>query len=248
MTSFDFAAAPIRDVGVIRVIVEVDTAGAVLTRWAGVMASAPRAVTSAVQVFPTADGFVARIDAVVAEPAQLEDPQVTALKRVGRVLEEHTHVAAYPSLLPVTDVQPTVGQQPAVVTNGFLDTITTEVASRLMHALSHPSRPVLLLRAVNGAVHDVGPSDTAFAHRHQNVLAVLAVFPPYGAEELDAAWAGVEPHTDGAYLNFETRPDTPHAFRRAFPGAVGQRFLRLQSAVDPTGLLRHGPGAASPAG
>ena len=198
VTSFDFAAAPVRDVGVMRVLVEVDAAGAVLARWAEVMANAPRSVTSAVQVFPAADGFVAGIDAVVENPALLEGRSVDALKRLGRVLEQHTRVAAYSSLLPVTDVQSTVGQQPAVVTNGFLDLITTEVASRLMLALSHPSRPVLLLRAVNGAVHDIGPSDTAFAHRHQSVLAVLAVFPPYGARELDAAWAGVEPHTDGA--------------------------------------------------
>ena len=144
----------------------------------------------------------------------------------------------YASLLPDTHLQANVGQQPAVATNGLVDELTPELSSRLMSALREIGAAVVQLRSVDGAVHDVMPTATAYAHRHQRVAVVLAAFPPARTSDLDAAWADIEPHVDGAYVNFESRPHSPSAFARAFPGRTGERVRRLQASIDPTGLFR----------
>src|SRR5690606_12007867 len=92
------------------------------------------------------------------------------------------------------------------------------------------------------AVHDVSPSATAFAHRHQNTLVIGSAFPPDSREALAAAWAPVAPHTDGAYVNFESASDAG-AFARAYPGPAGARVTELWRRYDPEGLLRPGPRA-----
>jgi hypothetical protein len=86
------------------------------------------------------------------------------------------------------------------------------------------------LRAVGGAINDVDPMATAYAHRHQN-FAVNAV----GAtlELLNPRWdAEVAPHTDGLYLSFDTdqRPERVH---EAFPGETLERLRLLKAQYDP---------------
>ncbi|HET6299688.1 MAG TPA: hypothetical protein VFG33_40365 [Kribbella sp.] len=58
-----------------------------------------------------------------------------------------------------------------------------------------------------------------------------------GCSALDAAWRPLDPYADGAYRSFESRP-TEATFRRAFPGATGDRVLDLRDHFDPDGLFR----------
>jgi hypothetical protein len=57
------------------------------------------------------------------------------------------------------------------------------------------------------AVNDVDAAETAYAHRHQELLATVPTFPPSAGDELDEAFRHLEPNVDGAYQNFESRPD-----------------------------------------
>jgi FAD/FMN-containing dehydrogenase len=237
VTSFDFVAAPVREVGIARLRVSVDREGAVLSRWAEVMASAPREMTSFVTVLPSLDGPAAEITAVISRPELLRG-LAARLHRVGHVVGATREVIPYAALLPDTDLQANVGQQTVIATNGLVEELTPGLASRLMSALGELGSAVLQLRSVDGAVHDMAPDRTAYAHRHQRVAVVLAAFPPADAAQLDSAWAQIEPHTDGAYRNFESRPHTDSAFRRAFPGETGERLRRLQADVDPAGIFR----------
>jgi hypothetical protein len=66
---------------------------------------------------------------------------------------------------------------------------------------------------------------------------VASVFPPQGAGALDAAWRAVGARADGAYVNFESRPD-PAAFARIYPGETGARVRRLWKRYDPDGVFR----------
>jgi hypothetical protein len=90
---------------------------------------------------------------------------------------------------------------------------------------------------LGGAINDVAADATAYAHRHQQVLVILSQFPPGDGGQLDDAWRSVQPHADGAYRSFESRPDS-HTFRLAFPGATGDRVLALRHRFDPDGVLR----------
>ncbi|MET8465218.1 hypothetical protein ABZU93_19395, partial [Micromonospora zamorensis] len=104
-------------------------------------------------------------------------------------------------------------------------------------AVTGPGRAVVQLRSLGGAVNDVAPDATAYSHRHQNTMVVASVFPPQGAGALDAAWRAVGARADGAYVNFESRPD-PTAFARIYPGETGARVRRLWKRYDPDGVFR----------
>jgi hypothetical protein len=90
--------------------------------------------------------------------------------------------------------------------------------------------PFVQLRAVGGAINDVDPAATAYAHRHQNfsIAAVGATL-----ERLNPRWdAEVAPHTDGLYLSFDT--DTrPERLHEAFPGRTLERLRELKARYDP---------------
>ncbi|MBJ7614388.1 MAG: hypothetical protein JF924_18950 [Candidatus Dormibacteraeota bacterium] len=75
---------------------------------------------------------------------------------------------------------------------------------------------VLQLRSVGGAVNDLAPDATAYAHRQQNFSLVVST-SEQRQPQLDAAWdAGIALHTSGAYLNLGTARDDA-TLRRAYP-------------------------------
>ncbi|MDT4905843.1 MAG: hypothetical protein QOH52_3859 [Pseudonocardiales bacterium] len=106
-----------------------------------------------------------------------------------------------------------------------------------MDTAAHRSGPLVQLRSLGGAINDVAADDTAYAHRHQQGLAIVSQFPPDDGGQLDDAWRSVETYADGAYRSFESRPDS-RTFRLAFPGATGDRVLDLRNRFDPDGVFR----------
>jgi hypothetical protein len=237
--AFEIEAAPIRNIGIAQIVVEADRGGGTIRRWSEHMAQAARELTTTVTLFPHGGSFAAEFTAVVAD----DDPEkirrlVEPLAKLGTgLLDQHAQLAPYRALVPTAHLHPNVGQQPVVVTNALLPTLTAASAGALMEAASRPSAPLVQLRALGGAINDVGPGETAYPHRHQQVLAIVSQFPPAGGTELDVAWKSVEPHADGAYRSFESRPDG-RTFRRAFPGPAGDRVIAVRDRFDPDGVFR----------
>ncbi|MEU3855706.1 hypothetical protein [Streptomyces sp. NPDC029554] len=153
---------------------------------------------------------------------------------------QEAHIAPYTALVPTQHLHANNGQMTSATTNGLLTDMTPDTARALVAASARP-RPVLVqLRSLGGATHDPAPSVTAFTHRHQNTLVIGSAFPPSGRGALAAAWAPVAPHTDGAYVNFESAPDET-TFARAYPAATGTRVTGLWKHYDPDSLLRRTP-------
>jgi FAD/FMN-containing dehydrogenase len=237
--AFEIEAAPVASIGFAQVVVEADRAGRTLRRWSEHMTQAARALTSTVTLFPNRGGFAAQFTAVVAD----DDPETTRrlvepFTRFGaRLLDQHAQIAPYAALVPAEHLHPNVGQQPVTVTNALLPTLTEASAEAIMDAAAHPSGALVQLRALGGAINDSDPAETAYPHRHQQVLVIFSEFPPAGGSELDLVWKSVEPHADGAYRGFESRPDEA-TFRRAFPGPTGDRLAGLRGRFDPDGVFR----------
>ncbi|MGW6292195.1 FAD-binding oxidoreductase [Streptomyces sp. NPDC055058] len=241
--AFEIEAMELSRVGHVQLAAEVDPTGETLRRWAKAMDEAPRELSTAVTLASSGAGTTAFITAVVAsgEPAVIRDA-VEPLLGIGEVTAQQAQVAPYPALVPAEHLHANTGQMPVATTNGLLTEMTSDAARALVAASAGP-RPILVqLRSLGGAVHDVSPSATAFAHRHQNTLVIGSAFPPDSREALAAAWAPVAPHTDGAYVNFESASDAG-AFARAYPGPAGARVTELWRRYDPEGLLRPGPRA-----
>ncbi|WP_106401426.1 hypothetical protein [Actinocorallia populi] len=93
------------------------------------------------------------------------------------------------------------------------------------------------LRSLGGAVTDVPADATAFPHRRHGTLVIASVFPPQRGAGLDAVWRPLARRVEGAYLGFESRPDT-NAFDRIYPGVTGGRVTRLWKHYDPEGTFQ----------
>jgi hypothetical protein len=162
---------------------------------------------------------------------------VEPLTKIGRMLDDVVQLAPYTALMSKHHLHANVGQQPVIVTNGLLPTLTSGSARAIMDVAADPSGPLVQLRSLGGAINDVAPADTAYAHRHQQVLAIVSQFPPGDGAQLDDVWRSVEPFADGAYRSFESRPSN-RTFHLAFPGATGDRVLELRNRFDPDGVFR----------
>jgi FAD/FMN-containing dehydrogenase len=235
--AFEIAATELRDVGFAQFVARVDPAGETLRRWEASMAHAPRELSTAVMLSSNGAAPLAFITAVVASDSPSTVRQaVQPLLGIGDVTLQQSHIVSYTDLVSPAHLHPNTGQMPSRTTNGLLTGMTPD-AARALVAASTGSEPVLIqMRALGGAVNDMDPAATAYAHRHQQTLVIASAFPPYGRQALSVAWDPVAAHTDGAYVNFESDPDET-AFARAYPGPTGDRVGKLWKHYDPDGLL-----------
>ncbi|WP_128382283.1 FAD-binding oxidoreductase [Streptomyces cavernae] len=241
--AFEIEAMGLRDVGHAQLVAAVDPAGETLRRWADVMARAPRELSTAVMLSSQGTTTAAFITAVVASdsPSVIRDA-VEPLLGISDVRAQQAHVVPYTELVPPHHLHANSGQMPASTTNGLLTDMTPDAARALVTASAGPDPVLIQLRSLGGATHDPAPSATAFTHRHQNTLAIATAFPPDAPAALAAAWRPLTPHTDGAYVNFESAPDRT-TFARTYPGPTGTRVTDLWKRYDPDGVLRPGPPA-----
>lgn len=203
------------------------------------MASAPRELTTSIVLMPHGHAAVASITAVVAGGGErLLRSAVEPLLTIGSgLLDQHAQLAPYPALVSTSQLHPNVGRQPVSTTNGLLVSLTGDDAEAIVDAVTGPHRPLVQLRSVGGAVNDLPPDATAYAHREHEVLLVGTTFPPAGDEELDAVWRPFADRIDGEYVGFESRPDET-SFKRVYPGATGDRVRRLWTRYDPDGVFQ----------
>ena len=238
--SFDIEAVELKRVGVAQLAIEADRGGAMLRAWSDAMADAPRSLSTAMFLMPRGRSAVAQVTAVVADADEAEMViALESLKDVGRVLNRQEQMVPYSALVSTAHLHPNVGQQPSTTTNGLFARLDARRSKALMDVVSHRAGALVQLRSVGGAVNDVEPLATAYAHRHQNVLATVTTFPPAGRTDLDAAWSKAAYLADGAYVNFESSR-SERSDRRAFPGDTGRRLRELRSKFDPDGVLGQG--------
>ncbi|MEV4630008.1 FAD-binding protein [Micromonospora sp. NPDC049523] len=242
VVAFEIEAMELGDIGYAQVVLEADERGDTLRRWSEYLAVAPRELTTVVTPAPYGTGTAAVVTAVVASSdTTLVRSAVAPLLRIGvRLLDQRIQLAPYTALVSAAHLHPNIGQQSVVTTNGLLPTLTADSAAAIMAVAAGLPRSMLQLRSVGGAVNDVPPDATAYAHRHQQALFVASAFPAQQGALLDTAWSPLAPHVDGAYVNFESRPDSA-SFARAYPGGTGERVLDLRNRYDPEGVFRTGP-------
>ncbi|MEU2282543.1 FAD-dependent oxidoreductase [Streptomyces sp. NPDC013178] len=240
-TAFEIEAAEIGQVGLVHLTTAVDPAGETLRQWEAAVAAAPRALSTAVTL--TSRGPAATtafITAVVAsdDPDLVRD-SVTPLLDIGRAQVHEARLVPYSAMVPLAHLHPNTGQMPSHTTNGLLTEMSPDAARSLVVAASGPRPALVQLRSLGGAVGDVDPEETAFAHRHQRTLVVASMFPPADRADLTAAWEPVAAHSDGAYVNFESAPDDLTR-AQAYPGRTGTRVEQLLRRYDPDGVLSPG--------
>src|SRR5690606_12190813 len=115
----------------------------------------------------------------------------------------------------------------------LVDHLTPEVAADAARLVLSGATYFFQIRSVGGAVADVDPDATAYAHREAN-FSVLA----FGAgRTLDEAWEPMRAHSRGLYLSFETGLDESRA-GEVYPPRTLARLRALKRDVDPGNVFR----------
>ncbi|WP_127502958.1 FAD-binding oxidoreductase [Actinoplanes solisilvae] len=239
VTALEIEAAELRDVGVIRMTLLADREGEAIRRLVTYMTGAPRELSAAGMLMPYGGEAILSTTAVYAgDDVRLMRKAVAPLRHLSSgLIKQHIQRVPYSALLPCEQLEPNTGQRPGTTTNGLLHAMTPPAAEAISAAVFAPTPTLIQLRSAGGAINDVPPDATAFAHRNHEVLVIGSVFPPQDSGALDTLWDEIAPHMDGSYFGFESRPDAA-AFRRCFPGATGDRVLELWRRYDPDEIFR----------
>jgi hypothetical protein len=233
----------VRDVVFSTMLFEADAA--LLERWGETVERAPRELTSflmlgggAVQLYTVygSDDTAAAVDAL------------TPLLEIGKLLDQSAQLAPYPAIVAPQGAVHAGGSRRPALRSGLLDHVTAAAAEGMMRLARSGSVPLLQIRSVGGAVNDLAPDATAYAHRTQN-FAPGAVGT--SVARLNALWdEEIAPHTRGLYLSFDT-DERPERLHDAFPGETLVRLRELKARYDPDNVFNQNfpiaPAPVSPA-
>lgn len=238
VTSFEFEVDEVGDVGWAQLAFDASDTAEFLERWGAAVETSPRDVTSFLIMGRPSPGqpTIAQVMTMIDSG----DPD-TIIERLQPFAELAPLVQQSVQLMPYAQVMANVqggahqGQGEPVARSGLLEHFAPEVAKATARLIDSGEVYFFSVRSVGGAVSDVPPDATAYAHRSAN-FAVSAIGANRG--RLDAQWDTlVHQHMNGLYLSFETDP-RPERLTDAFPPATLARLREIKARVDPTSLFR----------
>jgi hypothetical protein len=239
VTSFDFEAYDLDEVGWAQLMFATSDLEATFTTFGEVVNTTPRDTTvflvtgrphgafSSIQLYGVVD----------ASTPNLIRERLDPYLQVGDLVGQQVVITRYADVMGrAADVGPDghhgVGEP--ISRSAFLPRMTKEFARDAAELLRTGHVYFFQLRSMGGAIGDVDRYATAFAHRD---VAFQVTAMGGDREALNVAWERLIPHFDGLYLSFETDLRAER-LERAFPTPVLTRLRRLKRQVDPTNLLR----------
>ena len=178
---------------------------------------------------------IAQLQTVVAsDDVEFATSALMPLLDAGPLLDQRAQLVPYAAVLPVKGGVQEGGSGEPAFRSGLADHLTAEVAAGTAALAASGAAPLIQIRQVGGAINDVDPMATAYAHRTQN-FCLGAV--GYSLPDLNRRWdADVQPLMQGRYLSGDT--DTrPERLDDAFPGARLERLRELKAVYDPTNVF-----------
>ena len=131
-----------------------------------------------------------------------------------------------------------------VMKNRYLGELSPGLGATILDRLGQiGGMRAVQLRVLGGAIADVAPDVTAYAHRAAPAMAQIVAFVdgPDRADKLawvEAAAAALGPEgSDVAYVNF-VGDEGPERVRAAYPGATWDRLRQVKAKYDPANLFR----------
>ena len=236
-TAFEIAASPVSLVGWAQFALQTDDAARLLLDWGSALESAPRQVTSSVILGPADPGrpVVARVNTVVHS----EDPEairelLAPFASLGRLVQQSAQLVPYPYVIDNVYPGPHQGVGEPHSRSAAVRHISADLARGFADLMTTGEAGWFQIRALGGAVADVPPDATAFAHRDANFLPGALGRSKDG---MNRAWDRLREHFDGLYLSFES-DDRPGRLTEAFPPPTLTRLRNLKRVYDPGNLFR----------
>lgn len=236
--AFEMVAQPVGQLGFAQLAFDASETADFLAGWGAATETSERAVTPFLIMGGDQPGRPRIAQAMIAvdaaEPEAIID-HLQPFARIAPLVGQQVVRTSYAGVMDNAATGPHRGQGEPTTRSALIGSITPEVARALERFLDAGAHAFFQIRAMGGAIGDVAPDATAFAHRDAR-FSVIAM----GAHRarLDAAWDTlVAPHASGLYLSFET-DRREGRLTEAFPPATLARLRALKAEVDPEGLFR----------
>lgn len=237
VTSFEFEVDEVGDVGWAQLAFQVDDVASFLEGYGRIVEASPRDLTvfllagaarpgepQVVQLYGVVDS--ADPDTIVA--------RLQPFAELAPLVQQSVQLTTYAQVMANADLGPQHGVGEPHSRSGLVEHVTPAFAESAARMLASGAVPFFQLRAVGGAVADVGEDATAYAHRSAN-FSVVALGS--SAERLDAQWRTLAEHTAGMYLSFDSSL-RPERIGEAFPPATLERLRAVKAQYDPGCVFR----------
>ena len=237
VTSFEFEVDEVGEVGWATFVLDAGDPAGLLEKWAAAVEAAPRDLTSFIFLGPPRRGQPAIAQMLVmvnsADPNTIVN-RLQPLAEIAPLYDYSASIMSYANVMAnAQDVDHHGAVEPAA-RSGLIDHITPEFAAATARLIQSGLVYFFQVRSVGGAVADVDPEATAYAHRSANFSVT-----GFGAsrERLNAVWDELRAHFNGLYLSFETDL-RPERLSEAFPPSTLERLRELKSRYDPHNVFR----------
>jgi hypothetical protein len=253
VTSFEFRLHPVSEIYGGPMFFELEDARAVLEWYRDFIADAPEAFGGfpAFQIAPPlpfipeerhGDTFIAFV-ACWSGPIEQGESALKPLHDVAPVVAEMVGPMPYAALNGAFDALVPPGLQHYWKANFVTELTDQNIDAHLAHG---PNVPVVNstvhIYPINGAVHRVGATETAFAHREANFATVIAgMWPDPADNERNTAWvrgyydATAPSSEEGGYINFMASDDQGRV--RANFGVNYDRLVEVKRRYDPDNVF-----------
>ncbi|TXN30594.1 FAD-binding oxidoreductase [Lacisediminihabitans profunda] len=233
VTSFEFEAAATPVVAQATIVYQLNDAAEFLERWGDLVEHSPREISAFLYIGAGAVPFAQATVVFASDDADAARVALAPFTELPGMTGQRAQIVPY-AAVPLTTDAPHTGQQRAFTHTGLADHLDRDVSRGLGQLLAEGSTQMVQIRSAGGAINDVPPDATAYAHRHQNfsVTAIAAGDSPRFA----AAWEPVHALMTGMYLSFESGRD-PGRIVEAFPPDTLSRLRAIKAEWDPAGVF-----------
>ncbi|NUU17709.1 LLM class flavin-dependent oxidoreductase [Cellulomonas humilata] len=233
LTAVEIEAAEVGSVVYATIVYDATDTAAFVEAWADLVESSPRELTSFLTLVPARAQSPTVGYAIIVWANDDTGAAIGALEQfldLAPVLQQQAQLVPYAATVSAPHGEHTGGADSAA-RGGLVEHVTPELAVLLGDLVAAGDADMVQLRAVGGAVNDLDPAATAYAHRTQN-FSLLASARGSRRAQIDAWWDRLAPHLRGVYLSFETN-QSPARVSEAFPPETLARIGRLKALYDP---------------
>jgi hypothetical protein len=194
-------------------------------------------------IVPTPNGRVAVLDVCHCGTKAAAEKEIAQLRKLGKPLQDGLAPTPYVKLQNRDDGNFPHGRG-YYIKSGFVRTLTPKVIDTVVDFLDANPLPTGIVNIVHqgGAIARVKPDATAFWNRAAEHSVMLIGFwddPKAGAAPMQwvrTGWKGVEPLTDGFYINEVSNEDPAHRIQENYGGNYS-RLASLKKRFDPTNVF-----------
>ncbi len=237
VTAFEFEVDEVGQVGFAQLVFDASDTAGFLESWGATVEASPRDLTSFLIMGPPRRGqpVIAQVMSMVdSDQPEVIISRLQPLANLAPMLDQSVFIASYADIMANAQGGDHDGQGDPVSRSGLIRHLTPEFAVAAADLIRSGAVHFFQIRSVGGAVADVDPDATAYAHRSAN-FSVTA----FGAsrERVNGQWDAMAEHFEGLYLSFET-DQRPARLMEAFPARTLARLRDLKSRYDPDNLFR----------